>query len=69
MDGKPTVLTFDLFEGQSPLIIVLDGKRYAETINMSTPTPITFRKPTDTGDRLFFTYIAKYIDGNDHDKF
>lgn len=65
MDGKPTMLTFDLVEGRSPLIIGLDVKRHADTMNRAETPSIVFRRPCDTSDRSFYTYIAKDGDGND----
>lgn len=53
--GKPTMLTFDLVEGESPLIVGLDIKRYADTLNRHEPPLIIFKRPTDTSERSFST--------------
>lgn len=55
--GKPNVMKFDLVEGKSPLIIGLDVKRYADTLNRGEPPRIVFRRPFDTSDRKLHTYI------------
>lgn len=36
INRKPTMMTFDLVEGEYPSILGLDIKRYSDTINIST---------------------------------
>lgn len=68
INGKPTVLTFDLVTGKSPLIVGLDVKRHSDTVNRTGTPSIIFRRPCDTSDRTFYTYIAKDDDHNDRIK-
>lgn len=55
--GKRTTFPFDLDDDDSPLIIVMDLKKYADTINGSTPTRISFLRPDDSIYRTFHTYV------------
>lgn len=57
--GQPTTFSFDLVQGVSPLIIGLDKKRNADTLNRSKTRRICFQRPCDTVERVFHTYIAK----------
>ena len=69
INSKHTVMTFDLVEGFSPIIVGLDVKRLSDTVNRQTPSFIVFQRPTDTGERTFHTYIAKDEDHNDRIRF
>ncbi len=55
--NRPTAIKFDLVNGESPLIVGLDVKRYSDTINTTKPSWIEFKRPSDTAARRFFTYI------------
>ena len=66
---KYTVMTFDLVEGFSPMLVGLDVKRHSDTVNGQTPSFIVFQRPTDTGERMFHTYIAKDEDRTDRIRF
>lgn len=55
--GWPVTFEFDLVEGNSPLIIGLDLKRYSDTCNRSTPRTITFKRPNDVRVYTMYTYI------------
>lgn len=67
--GKPTTFTFDLVEGESPLILGLDVKRFANTDNLAAPPYIRFKRPQDIDTRVFHTYIEPDHDGNDRIRF
>lgn len=56
--GLPTTLTFDLVDGESPLILGLDVKRYANTYNLSSPPYVEFRRPSDNRPRKILTYFG-----------
>lgn len=58
-NGLPTSFSFDLVAGSSPLIIGLDTKQYANTINLESHPYIEFRRPTDNNPRRFPTYITR----------
>lgn len=58
LNKKSTVFVFDLVEGDSPLIIGLDIRRYCNTDNLSKPSTISFKMPTDLHVKSFYTYIA-----------
>lgn len=64
-NGKPTAIPFDLIEGNAPLIVGLDLKRHADTVNRSSTTFVTFQRPTDTSERRFRTYLSKDSTGNE----
>lgn len=55
---KPTSFCFDLVDGDSPMIIGLNLKKYSDTINRGTPNRLCFKRPSDNEDRVFYTYIA-----------
>lgn len=61
---KPTVISFDLVEGDSPLIIGIDAKRYAEPFKTTKPPKLVIRMPSDTLQRVLYTYIAEDAHGN-----
>ena len=65
INGKPTLISFDLVNGRSPLLVGLDIKRYADTLNRTTPSTLVFKRPEDTTERKFHTYIAPDDDGNE----
>ena len=50
-------------------MIGLDIKRYADTLNGTHPTSIVFKRPGDTTQRVFKTYIAQDEDGNKRIRF
>ena len=64
VENRPTVIEFDLVRGESPLIMGLDIKRYADTVNSDSPSWIRFKRPCDTRERKFFTYIDNDETGN-----
>lgn len=57
IDATPTAFQFDLVDGQSPLIIGLDQKKYANTLNNLQPPCITFNRPQDQKAKTFYTYL------------
>ena len=63
------MIPFDLVNGRSPLLIGLDIKRYADTLNRTSPSSIIFQRPEDTTQRIFHTYIAADQEGNDRIRF
>lgn len=56
---KPTSISFDMVEGEEPLLIGLDVKQYCDTFNRASQTFVKFKRPCDNEERLFFTYISK----------
>lgn len=58
-NGKSTELSFELVEGESPLIVGLDTKEHADTLNRSHPRKIIFQRPCDRSPREMYTYIAE----------
>lgn len=64
MNGKPTIIPFDIVEGESPLILGLDVKRFADTINLAQPSILKIKRPSDKAERHFHTYLDKDINGN-----
>lgn len=56
---KPTIMTFDLVDDESPLILGLNVKRYDDMLNRGEPPVIPFKIPTDSRERSLFTYIAQ----------
>lgn len=63
---QPTRITFNFVEGESPLLVGLDLKRYSNTNNMESENKTIFKRPTDTARRVFNTYIADDQKGNPH---
>lgn len=63
-NSKPTVIPFDKVERDSPLILGLDVKRFLNTFNLSKPTEIMIKRPTDKQQRELLTYIGKDENGN-----
>lgn len=59
---KPTVLKFDLLETSAPMIVGLDVLKYATIDNMQRK--LSFKAPTDKSERLFYTYTAIDVGGN-----
>lgn len=59
-----TTFIFDVIDGESPLIVGLDVKRYSKTDNISIPTIISFQSLTDTNVKEVFTYISNDDDQN-----
>lgn len=57
IDGQPTSFTFDLVEGDSPLLLGLDIKQHSNTMNITTPRYIKFKRPEDKSPRRFVSYI------------
>lgn len=60
----PVTFTFDLVEGDSPLIVGLDFKQYADTYNRDEPRMVKFKRPHDVHVYTMYTYIAKDLTGN-----
>lgn len=56
--GQPTTFSFDLVKGHSPLIIGLDSKKSADTLNRCSPSGVVFQRPCDSTPREYLTYIA-----------
>lgn len=56
--GKPTALTFDLVQGNSPLIVGMDVRAYCNTYNLGDQKYISLKRPTDTQQRTLFTYLV-----------
>lgn len=63
--NQSTAIAFDLVEGESPLIVGMDVKRYADTYNKTRPPTIVIKRPSDTAERVFHKYISKDYNGND----
>ena len=61
--GIPLSLTFDLTEGDDPLVVGLDVKEYADTINRGRERVLITERPDDKGPRTMPTYIG--FDGDD----
>lgn len=59
VNRKPNKVTFDLMQGESPLIMGHDVKQYSNTVNLAESPTTTFWRPMDTCERTFFTYIIK----------
>ncbi|CDF33830.1 unnamed protein product [Chondrus crispus] len=57
-EGKPTSLTFDIVEGDSPLVIGLDIGRHTDSHNLTDKPFIKILRPHDNAPRRFNTYIA-----------
>lgn len=62
--SKPTTLSLYLFHGDSPLIIFIDLNKYMNTFNLHKLRIFEFSRPTDTKNRMFYTYIAADEDRN-----
>lgn len=58
MCGKSTTFIFDIFGNDSPLINGLDVGRYYTVNNLSTPSPVTIKRPSDSSQLMLRTYIA-----------
>lgn len=58
VNDRPTSLCFDLVDGVSPLLVGLDIKRYADTVNTEEPTVLLIKRPTDGEYRVFYKNIA-----------
>lgn len=58
------MLSFELVDGISPLIIGMDVRRYSDSTNRESPHTITFQRPHDTTPFTFNTYIADDDGGN-----
>lgn len=56
--NRPVTFTFDLVDGESPLIVGLDFKRYANTYNRDMPRMIQFKRPSDVHVYTMYTYIS-----------
>lgn len=65
----PMMVTFDIVEGESPLIVCLDVKQYADTFDIVEPPILLFHRATDTGERSFYTNTSKDNDLNDRIRF
>ena len=66
--GNPTAFVFDLVDGESPLIVGLNLKKHADTLNRARPPRICFQRPCDTSERTFYTYIAKEKEGSERQR-
>lgn len=64
-NGRNTTLTFDLVDGESPLLIGLDVKRHSDTINIDGHSRIVIKRPHDEKPRVFLTYIMKDEGGDE----
>lgn len=64
INGEPMAIVFDLVEGKSPLIIRLDLKRRADTMNTTEPPMNRFKRPGDSAYRALLTYIGDDEQGN-----
>lgn len=56
--GNPATFTFDIANARSPPIIGVDLKLYADTCNLPKKATISFGRPNDVRQFVFFTYIA-----------
>jgi len=63
--GNPTTFVFDMVDGKSPLIVGLDVKKHSNTMNIERLSTVIFKKPSDTLNRDFLTYIANENGGNE----
>lgn len=54
---QPTTIPFDIVDGDDDVMIGLDVKEFSDTINRGMPRRITFKRPHDTSERTFYTYI------------
>lgn len=57
--GRPTILNFNLVEGDSPLIIGLYTKQYTDTLNKASPRRVIFKPPCDMNKPELYTYISE----------
>lgn len=64
VNNKPTYLTFHIVEGQSPLLIGLDIKEFADTLNIGDQKRIIINRPSDNSPRCFNTYITQEASRN-----
>ena len=55
--SNPFALTFDLVQGESPLIIGLDVTEYADILNRELPSCITIQRPTDIQTLSMYAYV------------
>lgn len=65
VNGKSTTLPFDLVQGSSPLIVVIDIEKYGNTQNMKAQKYFKFKRPHDNSSQKFHTYIAKDASGDE----
>ena len=64
-NNQATAIPFDLMHGKAPLLVGLELKQYANTVNRSKQPHMTFKRPSDTSSRQFSTYVSKDRSGNE----
>lgn len=62
-NSTPTVIPLDMVEGDSPLILNLDIKRFSDIINLESTWVIKIKRPSDKKQREIITHIGKDIPG------
>lgn len=60
----PVTLSFDLVDGNSPLIVGMDIRRYLNTFNGNQPTTITFKITYYKFEHKLYKYISDDCGGN-----
>lgn len=58
VNRHPVTMTFNLVDGQSPLIVRMDIRNFSDTCNRTWPPTIMFKGPGDVRDYTFHTYIV-----------
>lgn len=61
--GNPTAIPFDLVHGSSLLLIGLDITRFAYTLNIPEQSILRIKRPMETKERVFHTYLEKDDNG------
>lgn len=64
-NAKPITLPFDITYSNDPLIVGMEVKKFAHTLNRHNQRRMVFQMPSDTSERTMYTYIAKDRYGND----
>lgn len=62
--GKPTTFPFDVVRCHSPAIFRLEAEQQSNSVNLSSPSTITLKRPgIDNKQRTFHTYFGNDSSG------